>query len=135
MFDRIRQVVRAEWSARTHDADVDDAAWAEVEAALATPGAENRAPAAEPGAAQDSAGHVLTPESAYRVLDLTPGADLAAVRASHERLTRHYYPRTLSTDVAQAAAAQKLLGAMTEACELLERHLLPVAPHRADVAP
>lgn len=66
-------------------------------------------------------------DAALRVLELPAEATLDAVRQKARDLSRHFHPKTRSADPEEVRAARLVLEAITEAQELLEEHLLPVA--------
>ena len=118
-MERLGKVVRAEISAITH------------------PG-HRRSTVPQPAATTTTANAATTPpiraplvtdvDGALRVLELTGEPTLDVVRRRAHELARHYHPKTTSADVEEARAAHLVVQALTEALEILEEHLLPVAP-------
>lgn len=137
LFDRLGNVVKAEWNARFGEGDEpvderkpDEESLREAEEAA-------RAGRARPTGAKAERARPTTPRaavtdvvSAFRMLELAQGATLDEVRASYRTLAKRYHPRTLSKVPDQAYAAQTVLDALTEALEVLEAHLLPLADGR-----
>lgn len=121
LFDRISNVVKAEWHARfgEHEEPAVDKERGEPRGAPIHPTARARRRA------------VTDVDSAYRVLELLPGATLDEVREAYRALARRYHPRTYSRVPDQAHAAQTLLEALTDALEVLEEHLLPLPGGRS----
>lgn len=124
VFDRIGKVVRAELGHRFRRGRVDDEP------------APDEAPRHNGRAAVDARTQdapkraVVDVEGALRVLELSspPGAPpLAEVRAQYQRLARRYWPKTQSNDADEAHAAKVVVDALTDAVELLEEQLLPLA--------
>jgi hypothetical protein len=113
ILSRFTNVVKAEWSHRT-TSDKPDRAGATTEART-------------PSSTQQAAKHTDV-ESAWRVLELAPGATLDEVRAAHRALSLRYYPKTRGVLPDQANAAHTLLEALTDALFVLEEHLLPLPP-------
>ena len=70
---------------------------------------------------------VLTVEGAWAVLGIAPSATLDDVRASSRALARAQHPGSVNKD----EAATTSLARIAEASELLEEHLLPLAPGNA----
>ena len=134
LFDRLGTVVRSEWSSRFGEEpdepeDVDDPADDDKDERPARRARPRSArPASKP--APRKAPAVSDLESAWRVLELSPGATLDEVRLGYFALAKRYHPRTLSDVADQAYAAQTVLDALTDAVELLETHLLPLADGR-----
>lgn len=120
LFDRISTVVKAEWHARFGDEEEPG----RPEAAKG----RGAAPVHPSGRAKRRA--VSDTDSAYRILELSPGATLDEVRAAYQAQARRYHPRTYSRVSDQAHAAQTLLEALTDALEVLEEHLLPLPAGR-----
>jgi hypothetical protein len=114
-MERLGKVVRAEISAITHAG----------ERRSATPPATTIPGAATPPTRSPL---VTDVDGALRVLELTGEPTLDVVRERAHALARHYHPRTNSTDAEEARAARLVVQAITEALEILEEHLLPVAP-------
>lgn len=114
LLSRFTDVVKAEWNHRTGAAD--------EKPSRPTATTEARTP----GSALDA--RKTDVESAWRVLELSPGATLDEVRAAHRALSQRYYPKTRSAEQTQANAAHTLLEALADALFVLEEHLLPVAP-------
>jgi hypothetical protein len=112
-IDRLGKVVRAELTSLTHPAG---------RAAADRPATSTRE-----GATPSPAPLVTDVDGALRVLELHGEPTLQAVRDRAHELARHYYPKTTSTNAEEARAARMVLTALTEALELLEEHLLPVA--------
>jgi len=115
--DRLGQLVRAEWNARTDHED-DEPVRPVVEAHFQ-------------GAVVTRAGKAVDLDTAYRALELAPGADLDQVREAYRRLARHYHPRTTSGSPDQQEAAHRLQENLVQALETLERHLLPAPGPRS----
>ena len=117
-MERLGKVVRAEISAITHAGQrrstVPQAATTTPPGATTTP--PTRAPL------------VTDVDGALRVLELTGEPTLDVVRQRAHELARHYHPKTTSSDAEEARAARLVVQALTEALEILEEHLLPVAP-------
>lgn len=109
LFERIGKVVQAEWTSRVGGKDDGEAPPPRADAVPARTTAASRRPDVD---------------SAWRMLELEPGASLDEVREAYHRLGRRYHPRTL--DPAHAAAARTVVDALTEAYEVLEEHLLPL---------
>lgn len=136
LFDRLGNVVKAEWNARFGEGDdegseraADDESVREAEEATrARPRPSGQRAAATPARAPRAA--VTDVVSAFRMLELEPGATLDEVRGSYRTLAKRYHPRTLSKVPDQAYAAQTVLDALTEALEVLEAHLLPLPDGR-----
>jgi hypothetical protein len=128
VFDRIGKVVRAELGHRFRRSPGD-----------AGDGDHGAAPRKNGRAAVDARTNDAPPpkravvdvEGALRVLELTSqsGASppLADVRAQYQRLARRYWPKTQSGDADEAHAAKVVVDALTDALELLEEQLLPLA--------
>jgi len=83
-----------------------------------------------PGAG--SAGHGRpgrsSPESSqvtewYRVLDLSPGADLAAIKSAYRKMMRKYHPDLFTGDPRKQKAANELSMRVTNAYNGLRQHL------------
>jgi DnaJ-domain-containing protein 1 len=120
LFDRISHVMRAEWNARFAEGDPPP---------IPVPRVDDVAAASHIG--QRAARRGITDVgSAYRILEVAPTATLDEVRAAYFHQAQRYHPRTHSPVADQAYAAQTVLDALTEALEVVEAHLLPVA-HRA----
>lgn len=137
LFDRLSNVVKAEWNARFGEGEegreertYDEESLKEAqEAARGRPRpTSSRGVTARTTRAPRAA--VTDVVSAFRMLELEKGATLDEVRASYRRLARRYHPRTLSKVPDQAYAAQTVLDALTEALEVLEAHLLPLPSGR-----
>ncbi|MBM4281771.1 MAG: J domain-containing protein [Deltaproteobacteria bacterium] len=118
LFDRLGSVVRSEWQALLHR----DGPGVSHAPLAPAPRARPRVPAAS-----DVAG-------ALRVLELDGQPSLAEVRAQYQRLARRYHPRTLDGSADDTHAARVVVDALTEALELLEAHLLPIATEDAPPA-
>jgi hypothetical protein len=113
IIDRLGKVVRAELTSLTRPADR---------------GAAPRArPTTRDGTTPSPAPLVTDVDGALRVLELHGEPTLQAVRDRAHELARHYYPKTTSNNAEEARAARLVLEALTEALEILEEHLLPVA--------
>ena len=112
VLDRIGKVVKAEWNHRFSR----------------RPGEPGPAPreALSPTANQRRAA-VVDVDGALRVLELTTTPSLAAVRAQYQKLARRYYPKSKSASADEAHAAVVVLDVLTDALEVLEEHLLPLA--------
>lgn len=137
LFDRLGNVVKAEWNARFGDAAeereeraYDEESLKEAEEALRGMRPPSTSARAATAAAKAPRAAVTDVVSAYRMLELEKGATLDEVRASYRTLARRYHPRTLSKVPDQAYAAQTVLDALTEALEVLEAHLLPLSDGR-----
>lgn len=132
LFDRLGNVVKAEWNARFgEDDDALDADDAPDEAEGTTaPRGRPKGSTAPRRPSPRRAHTVVDTASAYNVLELQPGATLDVVRESYFALARRYHPRTLSKNADQAYTAQTVLDALTDALELLEAHLLPLPDGR-----
>lgn len=118
LFDRISNVVKAEWHHR----------FGEPEETAAKRDEGHKEPKGAPihPTARARRRAVTDIDSAWRVLELQPGATLDEVRGAYQDLARRYHPRTYSKVPDQAHAAQTLLEALTDALEVLEEHLLPL---------
>jgi hypothetical protein len=112
ILSRFTDVVKAEWTHRT-TSDKPDRTRATTEA---------RTPSSTQQATRTDV------DSAWRVLEVSPGATLDEVRAAHRTLSMRYYPKTRGALPDQANAAHTLLEALTDALFVLEEHLLPVPP-------
>ncbi len=115
VLDRFSQVVKSEWSHR-----------------FGKKNGEAPAPARDGGGGpgRATAPHrpaVVDVDGALRVLELSGTPTLAEVRARYQELSRRYYPKTRSARDDEAHAARVVVGALTDALELLEEHLLPLA--------
>ncbi len=135
LFDRLGNVVKAEWSHRFGDGDDDEERGASEqalrEADAALRGTDSRpSQRAELARAKASRRAVTDVASAWRVLEIEQGCTLDEVRAAYRTLARRYHPRSLSKVPDQAYAAQTVLDALTEALEVLEAHLLPLPDAR-----
>lgn len=137
LFDRLGHVVKAEWSSRFGEGDddnenagPDDESLREAEEASKgrRPGPTGQKVSPKSAARAHTA--VTDVMSAWRMLELEPGATLDEVRAHYRGLAKRYHPRTLSKVPDQAYAAQTVLDALTEALEVLEAHLLPLPDAR-----
>jgi hypothetical protein len=117
-MERLGKVVRAEISAITHPGH--RRSTIPQPATTTTAGAATAPPTRAP--------LVTDLDGALRVLELTGEPTLAVVRQRAHELARHYHPKTTSGDVEEARAARLVVQALTEALEILEEHLLPVAP-------
>jgi DnaJ-domain-containing protein 1 len=127
LFDRLGTVVRAEWSSRFgEDDEPEEEGRRDDENAGKREPKRSRANKPAPRRAQQ----VTDVQSAWKVLELSPGATLDVVRESYFALAKRYHPRTLSKNADQAYAAQTVLDALTDALELLESHLLPLPDGR-----
>ena len=113
-LDRLGKVVRAEISAV-------------VRPETRAPGAPTTPPRAAAATTPPRAPLVTDVDGALRVLELPPEATLVEVRKRARELSRHFHPKTRSADAEEVRAARMVLEALTEAQELLEEHLLPVA--------
>jgi hypothetical protein len=120
-MERLGKVVRAEISAITHAGERrSSSVTGGPQPATTPPGAATTPPARTP--------LVTDVDGALRVLELTGEPTLDLVRQRAHELARHYHPKTTSTDAEEARAARLVVQAITEALEILEEHLLPVAP-------
>lgn len=120
-MERLGKVVRAEISAITHQGQRRSTSEKRgPQPATTPPGAATAPPARSP--------LVTDVDGALRVLELSGEPTLDMVRERAHTLARHYHPKTTSTDVEEARAARLVVQAITEALEILEEHLLPVAP-------
>jgi DnaJ-domain-containing protein 1 len=59
----------------------------------------------------------------YRVLDLSPGADLAAIKSAYRKLMRKYHPDLFTGDHKKQKAATELSMRVTNAYNGLRQHL------------
>lgn len=116
-LDRIGKVVRAEISAVVRP----DPSRRTTPPTAAAPGASTTPPAPRAPLVTDIDG-------ALRVLELGSEPTLDEVRRRARQLARHFHPKTASTDPEETRAARLVVEAIAEAQELLEEHLLPVAP-------
>jgi hypothetical protein len=130
LIDRLGNVVRSEWSSRFgEDPDYVDDDEQRLDDDDDAPAPKRRAPRKTSSARRPvarRAPQVSDLESAWRVLEVNPGATLDEVRDAYFTFSRRYHPRTLSKNADQAYAAQTVLEALTDALELLEAHLLPL---------
>lgn len=110
VFERLGRAARAEWDALTQRAPATPSA-----STSTPPRARARVPAAS------------DVQGALRVLELSGTPSLREVREQYARLSHRYHPRTLDDDADDAHAARVVVDALTEALELLEEHLLPLA--------
>lgn len=137
LFDRLGNVVKAEWHARFGEGEEERDEAAPDEESLREANEAARGPRARPMGAKADPARAKTPRaavtdvvSAFRMLELEQGATLDEVRGAYRTLAKRYHPRTLSKVPDQAYAAQTVLDALTEALEVLEAHLLPLADGR-----
>jgi hypothetical protein len=124
VFDRIGKVVRAEWGhrfRRGHNDRGDDGSGREP------PRKNGRVVDARTDDAHVAKRAVVDVDGALRVLELTSLPALAEVRAQYQRLARRYWPKTQSANGDEAHAAEVVIDALTDALELLEEQLLPLA--------
>lgn len=115
LFDRLGDVVKAEWGARFPQENKNaSGATKRPQSAPNEPGPPRRRRA------------VADPDAAYRILEVPRGASLEEVREAYLQMSRRYHPRSHSRVPDQAHAAQTLLYALTDALEVLEEHLVPL---------
>lgn len=124
LFDRLGDVVKSEWNSR----------FGEEDPSAPAPDRRERydASTTQPPSSSAAWTHARpSVKSAYKMLELDESAALDEVRAAYFDLAKHYHPKTHADSHEQALTAQKLLDALTEALEVLEEHLLPVADVRS----
>lgn len=123
-MERLGKVVRAEISAITHAGPRRSTSAVTAPHATTPKKTSTGAATAPPSRAP----LVTDVDGALRVLELTGEPTLDVVRQRAHELARHFHPKTTSSDADEAHAARRVVQAITEALELLEEHLLPVAP-------
>jgi hypothetical protein len=130
LFERLGNVIKSEWNARfTGDPAFEDGQEKQRgnrdTTSAVIPPSQSPFPRKRTGRMDVS--------SAWRILELSPGSDLAMVRDQYQRMSQRYHPRTLNTNPDQAYTAQQVLDGLTEAVEILEEELLPLPPGAGDV--
>jgi hypothetical protein len=88
-------------------------------------GADDDVDAESEGASGEGAS-ALDPAAAYAALGLSEGATLADVREAYRSLARYHHP--IAARDGLESDAQRALDRLLEALELLEEHLVPLAP-------